>query len=86
MFLETIHNTAKSHNSGFNNYLVMPNFEIRNLYKKFSLAYNSKNIQHFQMKLGTHVPRNNTHNCTKLCISGFNNYSVMPHNYSFMST
>ena len=30
------------------------------------------------MKLGTHVPRNNTHVCTKSHNFGLKNYSVMP--------
>ena len=73
-----MHVYTKSHNSGFYNYSVIPLFGLRNSYKNFNLAHNSKTVQHIQMKLGTHVPRNNTHIYTKSHNSGFNNYSVMP--------
>ena len=46
--------------------------------QNFNLAHNSKTVQHFLKKLGTHVPRNNTHVYTKSHNSGFDNYSVMP--------
>ena len=51
----------KLHNSGFNNYSVMPLFGLRNSCKKFNLAHNSNTVQHFQMKLGTHVTEDKTH-------------------------
>ena len=71
------HVYIKSHNSDFNDYSVVPLFGLKSSYKKFNLAYNSKNIQHFRRKLGAHVPRNNTHVYTKSHNSGFKNCSVM---------
>jgi len=45
--------------------------------KTLTIPRNSKNIQYFQMKLGTYVPRNKTHIYTKSHNSSFNNYRVM---------
>ena len=46
-------------------------------HKTLILHHNSKTGTHIQMKLGTHVPRNNTHVYIKSHNSCFNNYSVM---------
>ena len=43
----TTHVCAKSHNSGFKNYSVMPLFRLRNSYKIIKLTYNSKTVQYF---------------------------------------
>ena len=72
------HVYTKSHNSGYNNYSVMHLFGLRNSYKKFTLAHYSKTNQHFQIELGTHVPRNYTPVFSKSYNSGFKTYSGMP--------
>ena len=47
-------------------------------FKNLDLTSYLKNFPHFVMKLGTHVPRNNTHVYTKSHNSGLNKFSVMP--------
>ena len=46
---------SKRHNSGLNNYCVMPLFRLGNLCKNYNHGHNSKRVQYIQMKLGTHV-------------------------------
>ena len=46
--------------------------------QNFNLTSYLKTVQHFQMKLGTHVPRNSTHIYTRSHNSGLTNYSVIP--------
>ena len=46
--------------------------------KTLTIPHSSKIIPHIQMKLGTHLPRDNTHVYSKLHNSGFDNYSLKP--------
>ena len=62
MFLETICMSVLSHITlALMIIQLCPFLDLEIHIKSLTLPNNSKPVQHLQMKLGTHVPRNNLH-------------------------